>query len=157
MKELTELLHLAYGELAKMGLRFYASHQSEDVTQERASMGECYVGEKDGKLVCTVTLTDAENVSGSPWYDRPDVFTVNQFAVHPDLQRQGIGSAIMDFIERRAAQKGVVELGLDTSESATHLINFYKKRGYRFIEYVKWEAVNYRSMVFSKTLVTPVL
>jgi len=28
----------------------------------------------------------------------------------------------------------------------------YEKRGYRFIEYARWDSVNYRSVILSKTL-----
>lgn len=65
---------------------------------------------------------------------------------------RGTGSALMDLVERRAGEKRVTELALDTSEGAADLIGFYERRGYRFIEYVQWEVTNYRSRVFSKTL-----
>ena len=34
--ELTRLLHRAYARLAAMGLRYMATHQSDEVTRERA-------------------------------------------------------------------------------------------------------------------------
>jgi DNA-binding winged helix-turn-helix (wHTH) protein len=43
-------------------------------------------------------------------------------------------------------------MALDTSEHADHLISIYKNRGYRFVEHVRWESVNYRSVVLSKVL-----
>jgi hypothetical protein len=32
------------------------------------------------------------------------------------------------------------------------LISMYTRKGFRFIEHVRWPEVNYRSMIFSKTL-----
>jgi hypothetical protein len=55
-------------------------------------------------------------------------------------------------VERRAREKGVAELALDTSEHAEGLIAKYTRRGYRFIEYAKWDSVNYRSVILSKRL-----
>jgi GNAT superfamily N-acetyltransferase len=73
-----------------------------------------------------------------------------QFAVRPSYQRAGIGSTLMSLIERRAAERGVVELALDTSEHAAHLIAFYQASGYRFVEHCQWAMVNYRSVLFAK-------
>ena len=69
-----------------------------------------------------------------------------------DVSGQGIGSAMLELIENRAAELGAEELALDTAEGAIHLIDYYKKRGYRFIEYVDWDITNYRSVILSKRL-----
>src|SRR3546814_2450807 len=53
-------------------------------------------------------------------------------------------SRLMALAEQRAAQTGAAEIALDTSESATHLIEWYARRGYRYIEYAQWKQVNYR-------------
>lgn len=58
----------------------------------------------------------------------------------------------MDKVELHAHELGVKELALDTCEDAAHLIKYYESRGYRFIEHVKWDLVNYRSVVMSKSL-----
>jgi len=47
----------------------------------------------------------------------------------------------------------VAELALNTSELATGLISMYMKKGYRFIEYVQWDDVNYQSVILSKALI----
>ena len=58
----------------------------------------------------------------------------------------------MNIVEQRAKSEGAVELSLDTAEGAKHLIKYYKQRGFRFIDYVKWEVTNYRSVILSKRL-----
>src|SRR5579864_3313349 len=47
---------------------------------------------------------------------------------------------------------GAGALALDTAEPATDLIRFYSRHGYRIVETVQWEEVNYRSVVMSKQL-----
>jgi len=153
LEALTSLLHDAYAPLAAAGMRFVASHQTVETTRQRVNKGETFVAESAGAIVGTITLADATLTRGSPFYDRPDVADFGQFAVRPDLQRRGIGSELMAMVERRAREQGVVELALNTSEHASGLIAMYLKKGYRFIEYVQWDDVNYRSMIFSKTLV----
>lgn len=150
--ELTGLLHRAYRSLAAQGFRYFATYQNDSITRDRISQGECFIALKDGKIVGTITLTGAENTRGSRWYDRPEVASFGQYAVDPDLQGTGIGSKLLETVERRAAELEVKELALDTAEGAMHLIQLYLAHGYRFIEYIDWDETNYRSVVMSKTL-----
>ena len=151
ISELTELLHRSYKRLADMGLHFMASHQEDDVTKSRIERGKSFVIEHSGKLIACVSLYKSAK-SKCEWYNNEGVSYFGQFAVEPGLQRLGIGSEIMKFLETYAKENGVRELSLDTAEGALHLIEYYKKRGYRFVGYHKWEEVNYRSMVMAKTL-----
>ncbi|MBO1110866.1 GNAT family N-acetyltransferase [Bordetella petrii] len=148
--DLTALLHRAYARLAAMGLRYVATHQSEDVTRQRISKGECYVAVADGQLVGTITFKPIANTQGSPWLNRPDVASLAQFGVDPQWQSRGLGARLMALAEARAAQTGASEIALDTAESAMHLIGWYSRRGYRYIEHVQWQAVNYRSVIMSR-------
>lgn len=150
--DLTSLLHRAYAPLAAQGMRFLASHQDEATTLSRILKGECWVAIAEGRIVGTIVLKDAQQTRGSPWYDRPEVACFGQFAVEPACQRHGLGSKLLEWIETRAREKGIVELALDTAEGAADLIRFYTRRGYRFIEYTRWDIVNYQSVILSKTL-----
>jgi GNAT superfamily N-acetyltransferase len=150
--ELTEMLHRAYARLAEMGLRFVATHQDEETTRHRIRNAECYVAEVDGRVVGTIAFRGPGTNGGCPWYERPDVAGFGQFGVEPALQGNGIGSALLDFVEARAKETGAAELALDTAESANHLIDLYARRGYRIVDNVKWEPVNYRSVIMSKSL-----
>ena len=135
-----------------MGFRYLASHQDDDMTIKRFRAGWAYVGESSGQIVATVTLRASEADSPCAWYREPSVFTFGQFAVHPILQRRGIGHRLMQMIEHEAAIRGATELALDTSEGATHLSGWYSSLGYRFIQHVSWHDTNYRSVVLSKSL-----
>jgi len=53
---ITALLHAAYARLAEMGLRYTATHQSDEVTLKRLLRGFPFVAEIDGEIVATVTL-----------------------------------------------------------------------------------------------------
>jgi GNAT superfamily N-acetyltransferase len=148
----TDMLHEAYAPLAADGMHFLASFQNPRTTKFRMSMGETIVAFTDDVLVGIITLSEALETRGSPFYDRPDVAKFGQFAVKVSHQRRGIGSTLMQMVERRAAEKGLVQIALDTSEHAAELIALYQAKGYRFVEYVRWPDVNYRSMIFAKPL-----
>jgi len=152
IETLTELLHRGYKQLADMGLRYLATHQDSDMTHKRIEHADCFVAVHKGNIVGTVTVNMPEATGGSPWLDREDVAHFQQFAVDPAYQGQGIGTRLVACIEDHARRNGVCELALDTAETAVHLIEWYKRLGYRFIEYADWEVTNYRSVVLSKTI-----
>jgi predicted N-acetyltransferase YhbS len=152
MTELTALLHSAYGRLARMGLRYMATHQSEDVTRERVNQGTCLVAEMDGKICGTILFRNAAQTTGCGWYDRTEVASLAQFAVDPALQAHGIGLRLMLATEQLARDSGAQEIALDTAEPATHLVGWYGRLGYRFVEHAQWSHTNYRSVIMSKVL-----
>jgi GNAT superfamily N-acetyltransferase len=152
--EITRLLHEAYAPLAAMGLRYTATHQSDEVTLSRLQRGVPFLGELDGEIVATITLYPAAGANSScAWYREPEVFYFGQFAVRPDLQRHGLGLHMLEMLEKETIARGGRELALDTAEQAHHLRQWYEKLGYRFIEFADWSTTNYRSVILSKSLV----
>jgi len=152
MADLTALLHRAYRSLAAAGLRFLASHQDESTTMDRCSEGECWVAVQGRDLIGTMTWRPGGTQTRCPWYGRRDVAIFGQFAVAPELQGQGIGSQLLDLVERRAREQGFTQIACDTSEKADALLAYYGRRGYRVVDSVQWEETNYRSVVLSKPL-----
>jgi GNAT superfamily N-acetyltransferase len=149
---LTELLHLAYKKQADRGLRYLASYQSLDITLQRIREGTCFVAVKDGIYIGTITYYSPEQVSGCKWYDRNDVASYGQFAVHPRVQSKGLGSKMIELVEDIARKEGAAEIAIDTAESALDLISFYKNRNYREVDRVQWKETNYQSVILSKQL-----
>jgi ribosomal protein S18 acetylase RimI-like enzyme len=152
---ITDLLRAAYAPLAAMGFKYLATHQDEATTRQRLQSGISIVAEMDGSIVGTVTVRAPEAESRCAWYLQPDVWSFGQFAVRTDLQRNGLGEKLMHAIEQRALQHGATELALDTAEGATHLVRWYERLGFRFIQHVSWEEANYISVVMSKRLPAP--
>jgi GNAT superfamily N-acetyltransferase len=149
--DLTSLLHRSYKRLADMGLRFVATYISEKDTRYFIDNGECFVAELGGKIIGTI-LIYPKGKTIPEFYKRDDVAVFGKFAVDPLYQNKGVGAMLMDYIENHVKSKGIKELALDTAEQAVHLIEYYKKRGFRFVGYQKWPVTNYRSVIMSKTL-----
>jgi GNAT superfamily N-acetyltransferase len=152
LEELTGLLHRAYGALSEMGLKFLATHQDAGVTRERIAVGRCFVAAQGDEIVGTITYYPAGHGKGSPWLESGGVAHMGQLAVEPKLQGRGIATRLVGHVEQTARRDGARELALDTAEPARHLIAWYERMGYRFIEHVQWQVTNYRSVVMSKTL-----
>jgi predicted N-acetyltransferase YhbS len=150
--DLTDLLHRAYRRLADMGLRYMATHQSEEVTRERIDQGTCLVALQDERICGTILFRNPQQTSGCNWYDRTHVASLAQFAVDPDLQAQGLGLRLLMQVEAMARGVGAAEIALDTAEPATHLVAWYMRLGYRFVEHAQWSHTNYRSVILSKAL-----
>ncbi len=150
--EITEILHRAYSRLLKMGLKFWATTQSPEETLKRFNDGRGFVALREGKIVGTITYYDDCRNNDCEWYKSPSVSRFGQFAVDPDIQAAGIGSLLIETVTELAKSNEKKELALDTSEKAEHLIEYYEKRGFRFIQYMQWHRVNYRSVVMSKKI-----
>ena len=150
--ELTKLLHTAYRRLGDLGLNYTAVDQTADVTLKRIERGECLVAILNQRLVGTIVFYGTAATSGCPWYDRTDVSRVGQFGVHPSCQSTGVGRRLLKAAEAKAAETGAREVALDTAEQAVHLVEWYGRSGYRFIEYAQWPGKTYRSVIMNKSL-----
>ena len=71
-----------------------------------------------------------------------DGSTVEMLYTHHAYQRQGIGSVLLEALEKEALQRGKTEVLLTTSATAW---TFYQKRGYRYHHNIK---KYYGSMIF---------
>ncbi len=152
VEELTDLLHRAYKRLKDMGLNFEATHQDAEKTRKLLNKGICFVLTENDKLVGTILYHLKQHKDAPELYYDKDVVLFGKFAVDPGYQNQGLGSLLMDFIEDFARSNGKKKIILDTSEKAQHLIDYYSKRGYSYIQHWKWGMVNYRSVVMGKDL-----
>jgi GNAT superfamily N-acetyltransferase len=151
-EKLTELLHRSYKSLADMGLRFFATHQGVNVTRGRANKGICFVAESESRIIGTITFYDSDRTAGSPFLNKKGVGHLGQLAVEPEFQKQGFGARLISTAEAYARSRGDEWLAIDTADSAEHLIRWYERLGYRFVEYTCWDVTNYRSVIMSKRL-----
>lgn len=151
LEELTELLHAAYGPMLEQGIHFFAATQTQAHTRERVHRAHVtYLGIEGKQMLATISLYKAvpdhrcEHYRSAWWF--------GQFAVHPDKQRSGIGTELIELVEQRAKADGCSLLALDTAENALDLISYYNKRGFSFAQFQQWPDVQHRSVILSKSL-----
>jgi GNAT superfamily N-acetyltransferase len=150
---MTALLNEAYARLGAMGFNYTAVDQTEEVTRERIARGDCLVAMAAGVLVGTIMFHAPGRSKGCPCYERADVATIGQFGVLPNHQGDGIGTRLLRAAEQLAVAADARELALDTSEGADHLVAWYGREGFRFVEHVQWQGKTYRSVIMSKVLI----
>ena len=80
----------------------------------------------------------------------PDHLTIENVAVEPSRQGEGIGRALLDFAEDRARELGRGELRLFTHVKMTENQAIYRARGYR--EYERRQGPGFELVYFGKPL-----
>lgn len=136
--------------LGAMGLNCTYVDQTVETTRSRATRGDCYVAVCEGRLVGTMTLYAPGRESPCELYLRDDIASVRQFGVEPALQARGIGTLLLAFADHWAATRGYAELSLDTPQPAAHLIAFYRRQGFRIVDFVRFDGKHYDSAILSK-------
>ena len=101
-------------------------------------------------MVGTIVVRGTHESSECSYFNQRGVATAHQFAVAPEYQGTGIGSALLSQAETWARENGFTSLALDTAESVSDLIEFYSRRGYEKTGTVQWPGKRYRSVVMSK-------
>lgn len=155
--ELTALLHRAYRPQVEMGLRPLAGRQSEEVTRARTSQGECFVAAmidedapESNRLVGTILFQEKEDAKFPAHFVSPGVSHFSLLAVDPSVQGRGIGHMLLAAVQERAGALGFSELACSMAEPDTALMQFYLRKGFRFVEHWQWPYTNYRSAILSK-------
>ena len=81
---------------------------------------------------------------------REDHLFVENVAVHPDFQNQGIAKTLFVILDQRAAQNGLAAIELYTNEKMTENLAFYPKLG--FVETERRSEAGFDRVYFRKTL-----
>ena len=84
--------------------------------------GNVWLAIQEGKMVGAVAIIP----EGDTW-------SIDQVAVSPEMQGQGVGTEMLSSIEVLARNQGIIKLSLDTARMMTDLIRLYKKLGFRII------------------------
>lgn len=153
IEELTRLVNVAYKSNADKGMNFMGATQNTTTTRKRIRGGICIIVLHENKIIGTVTYKAPHKTKGCKWYKKSYVAKRNLLAVAPEYQKQGIASHLIRLSELIAIKHGAEEIAIDTAENNNTLINYYNNNNYRYIETVKWENTNYKSVVYSKKLV----
>ncbi len=92
-----------------------------------ATFMEFYIFRKVSDIVAVGSFGIRDN--GIPW--------IPLMYVRSDLQRRGIGSAFMVYLEQLAREAGHTRVQLETDLAATWAVSFYERHGYVIIEKIE--------------------
>lgn len=97
-----------------------------------------YVAKTDGKIVGSIALTNNRNAETNENLkcnetNYSDKLFIHIFVVHPNYQRQGIGSKMLDFSQQCAKTEGIKLIQLYVYEKNYVAIKSYEKSGFIYI------------------------
>lgn len=151
---LTELIHAAYAPHARLGLRYWGTHQSVEDTAKRFASGTGLVMLEAGEYVGTATLRPPQPDSTVPLYRDLTVWSLCQFCISPAAKGRGYGKKLHAYATELARQAGARTLALDTAQPAAALIAMYESWGYQVVGECNWRPLtNYTSVLMARSLV----
>ena len=101
--------------------------------------GVVWVAESAGRVVGFVVLLDAD-----------DHLLLENVAVDPRAQGQGVGARLLALAEEEAGRRGHRRIELYTNEAMTENLDYYPRKGY--VETHRGEQDGYRRVFFTKML-----
>lgn len=90
-EKLLELIKRAYQTIRELEIEFTAVHADMEMILENLSEHTCFVLEREGRLLATISLRSLVEVTEYPF--------LYWFAVDPDCKNQGIGSRLLRYVE----------------------------------------------------------
>jgi len=104
-----------------------------------AGSGSAWVAEQRGRLVGLLVLEPAA-----------DHLLLENVAVDPDVQGNGVGSRLLRLAEEQAEAQGLKEVRLYTNAAMTENLTYYPRHGYR--ETHRATQDGYRRVFFTKAV-----
>ena len=98
-----------------------------------------YVATLDDRLVGLIVL-----------WSKEDHLYIDNIAVLPEAQGNGVGAALLDFADAQAQRAGLNEIRLYTNEKMAENIQYYPRKGFR--ETHRASDAGYQRVYFSRIL-----
>ena len=89
-----------------------------------------------GYAECAFEITGSDNWLNRRYFDRRDMrpLYVEELAVHPDMQGQGVGGFLLEQIEHLARVRGCTHLVLEVAENNENALKFYRARSFHKLD-----------------------
>lgn len=143
-EQITELLHLAFAEKNERGLKYLATHQDAETTRRRVGDGVCFVALLGDVLIGTASMRILKpNEINKKWHNQNLYAYTSQLAVHPDYKGYGVGKLLQNARIMYCHENNVDEMLGHTSIHAKEILNWYRRQGADFVEYISSPATNY--------------
>ncbi len=108
--------------------RFLEIYEEEGVEQLIFEVGSQIVGDAE----CTCEILGDDDWMNERYFDKRDMrpLYVEELAVHPDFQGQGIGGFILEQLEHLARVRGCTHIVLEVEENNEGALHFYRVRNF---------------------------
>lgn len=133
---------IAIANMIKNGiLQWDDKYPTKEILSQDIENNELYAILCDGKIVggfVMNTYCDDEYFKAKWEYPDDTYYVLHRLCIHPDYQRLGIATRVMDFIEESAIKDGKNAVHLDTFSGNPRALALYKNRGYKPVGLAHW-------------------
>ena len=119
INQVTHAAFQVYANDVRMPAAITALRETEEDVRRAVESIHVLVAEMEGEVVGSVRYQDIGGIG-----------YLSRFAVHPDLQRGGIGRALVQAVEDGCRAMGLPAIALHTSSRMSGLVHFYYRAGY---------------------------
>ncbi len=132
----------------------WGRYPSEEIIRADVHNGQAYIMRTDGAITAAVCVTPGqeEEYNALPWTCgvRPGSF--RRLAVHPAMQRAGLGGLVLDDVQQLLRRGGHDCIRCDTAETNLPAVHFYEKLGFRRCGAMRWPDCSWNNITFDKAL-----
>lgn len=152
-EDFLRLLLRSYAPIRAQGINFAAAKADLPLVQAHIQHHLCYVVEEDSRFIATISLR-------LPWgvQPGPDKYPhIGWFGVDPDYSGQGVGSELLNWLEKEILMKELKTPVVTLGTAATHpwLAKMYERKG--FIQFAKKDlGRGHQTLFFKKDLTVPI-
>ncbi len=132
-----EFLKLVFRDVNRETVEYQRPRSKKRFLEVYAEEGtEQLVFESNGQIVgyaeCALEITGADNWMNQRYFDKHDMnpMFVEELAVHPEHQGQGIGGFVLEQLEHLARVRGCTHLVLEVAENNDSALQFYRARSF---------------------------
>ena len=158
-EELEELLSFyrhVTDQMEEEGIRHWhwGRYPNEEIIHDDIRNGNMYCLRTDGVISAAVSVIfgQEEEYNALSWTCGANPGSFRRLAVHPSLQRAGLGGLILDDVQQLLRRNGFDCIRCDTSENNAPALNFYEKLGFRRCGRMHWEDAEGDNITFDKAL-----
>jgi len=143
VQAMLEVMRAAFVEYRKVLDPPSAAHaETVETVRRRLGRGRAVVAELQNQIV------------GFAFYEvqSDGLFYFSRLSVLPAFRRRGIGLALVEYIEGRAAEANAPGVRLGARVQLPHLVARYEKMGYRITRYMKHEGYTQPTYVYMEKI-----
>ena len=133
LSELDMIAKKAFGNSSDAALEKWFSFEemARSITEKR---GVCLKAVDEDRIIGFLYAQEENQINGAEGKEK---WVIVIAAVDTEMKGRGIGSAMLQEIEKVAREKNVIKMFVYTNKEDEKVIHFYKKNGYEDAGYIK--------------------
>ena len=132
--EVLELVKVSIKDMNESGIhQWNERYPPLEIFESDVQSGTLFIMKEEERLAGIIVLSKEqdEEYKDVDWTDRSGrALVVHRLAVHPEFQRKGMATKLMDFAENYARENGYTSIRVDTFSGNPRSLKFFEKLNY---------------------------